>query len=101
TIASNRLNRRFTTPVLIQKLITDITEFKCLESQKLYLSPIMDLYDREIISVNVFKRPTLDIVMKPLPEVLSIVREHALFRTAIHSIVIKDGITNIIPGSKH
>jgi len=44
----------------------------------------MDIYC-EIFSFNVSKRSTLDIVMKPLQEVHSIVREHALFQTMIHS----------------
>ena len=34
-VASNRVNRRFTTSVPLQKLVTDVTEFKCLKDEKL------------------------------------------------------------------
>ena len=84
-IARNRVNRRFTTPFPLQKLVTDVTEFKCLNEEKLYLSPIMDLYNLEIISFKILKRPTLDLVMDPLKEALSIIQRHANYRTTIHS----------------
>ena len=29
----------------IQKVVTDVTEFKCTNDEKLYLSPLMDLYN--------------------------------------------------------
>lgn len=84
-IAKNRVNRRFTTPIPLQKLVTDVTEFKCLNDEKLYLSPIMDLYNREIISFKVSKRPTLNIALDPLEEAISVVEKHAPYRTTIHS----------------
>lgn len=84
-IAKNRLNRRFDTPIPLQKLVTDVSEFKCLKDQKLYLSPIMDLYNREIISYKISNPPTLDIAIDPLKEALSIVEKHAPYRTTIHS----------------
>lgn len=84
-IAKNLINRRFTTPFPLQKLVTDVTEFKCLNGEKLYLSPIMDLYNLEIISFKVSKKPTLDLVIDPLKEALSIVKKHANYRTTIHS----------------
>ena len=65
-VTKNRLSRRFNTPIPLQKLVTDITEFKCLGEEKLYLSPILDLYNGEIISFGIKKRPTLDLVMEPL-----------------------------------
>jgi len=84
-VARNRMNRRFLTTVPLQKLVTDVTEFKCLNNEKLYLSPIMDLYNSEIISFKVSKRPTLDIAIEPLKEALSVIEEYAQFRTIIHS----------------
>ncbi|TSB44599.1 IS3 family transposase, partial [Alkalicoccobacillus porphyridii] len=39
-VAENRLNRRFHTPIPLQKLTTDVTEFKCKGGEKLYFSPI-------------------------------------------------------------
>ncbi|WP_142386509.1 IS3 family transposase [Bacillus sp. Marseille-P3661] len=83
-VAKNRINRRFKTSVCHQKLTTDITEFKCLNGKKLYLSPIMDLYNGEILSYGIGTSPTLDLAIRPLKETLEIVRE-SKFRTTIHS----------------
>lgn len=46
----NILSRDFTSNVPNEKWLTDVTEFSIPgESRKLYLSPIMDLYDNSII----------------------------------------------------
>lgn len=50
-IAPNVLKRDFTTDKPGQKWATDVTEFK-VKDQKLYLSPIIDLFNGEIISYN-------------------------------------------------
>jgi putative transposase len=84
-VAKNRLNRRFNTSIRLQKLVTDVTEFKCIDDQKLYLSPIMDLYNGEIISFGISKRPTLDFVLEPLNKALDIIKDEAEYRTTIHS----------------
>jgi putative transposase len=84
-IAKNRLARRFNTPIPLQKLVTDITEFKCLGEEKLYLNPILDLYNGEIIAFGIKKRPTLDLVMEPLEETIGVIKSHATYRTTIHS----------------
>lgn len=84
-VAKNRLNRRFDTSIPLQKLVTDVTEFKCTENQKLYFSPIMDLYNGEIISFGISNRPTLDFVMGPLHRAVDIIKEEATYRTTIHS----------------
>jgi len=42
--------------------VTDVTEFK-VNNQKLYLSPVMDLYNREIVSYEIAERP-LPIMIK-------------------------------------
>ena len=60
-IADNILNRNFTADKPNQKWVTDITEFK-LFGQKLYLSPILDLYNGEIITYTLGTRPTYDLV---------------------------------------
>ncbi len=85
TVTKNRLNRRFNSSVPLQKLTTDITEFKCTADRKLYLNPILDLYNGEIIAYGISDRPTLNLVLSPLQETLAIVRNHARFRTTIHS----------------
>ena len=84
TVAKNRINRRFNTSVPLQKLTTDITEFKCSDGRKLYLSPIMDMYNGEILSHGISMHPTLDFVMKPLEEALQLIKG-ARYRTTIHS----------------
>jgi transposase InsO family protein len=84
-VAKNRLARRFNTPIPLQKVVTDITEFKCLGEEKLYLNPILDLYNGEILAFGIKKRPTLDLVMEPLKETMEIIKNHATYRTTIHS----------------
>lgn len=84
-VANNRLNRRFQTPHALQKIVTDVTEFKCTNDEKLYLSPLMDLYNSEIIGFSISKRPTLDFVIDSLKQVLPIIQKRAEYRTTIHS----------------
>ncbi len=84
-VAKNKINRRFMTPHPLQKLVTDITEFKCLNDEKLYLSPIMDLYNQEIIAWEISNRPTLDIAIEPLKAALSVIKNNATYRTTLHS----------------
>jgi transposase InsO family protein len=84
TVAKNRINRRFHTNVCHQKLTTDITEFRCSDGVKLYLSPIMDMFNGEILFYGVSMRPTLDLVLTPLEETLKIVKD-STYRTTIHS----------------
>ena len=64
-ISPNLLNREFTADFPNQKWVTDLSEFHLL-GKKLYLSPVMDLYNREIISYNLTDRPTFDQIMKML-----------------------------------
>ncbi len=84
TIAKNRIHRRFYTNVCHQKLTTDITEFKCKEGVKLYLNPIMDLFNGEILSYGIGPRPTLELALQPLEKALDIVKDSP-YRTTVHS----------------
>ncbi len=56
-IAPNLLDRNFKTNKPNQKWVTDVTEFSIF-GRKLYLSPILDLYNGEIVSYNLSERPT-------------------------------------------
>ena len=56
-IAPNLLERNFNATKPNQKWVTDVTEFS-LFGQKLYLSPILDLYNREIVSYSVSHHPS-------------------------------------------
>jgi putative transposase len=64
-MAPNRLNRRFTAVKPNSKWTTDITEFK-VNGQKLYFSPILDLYNGEIVSHSLSKTPDFRLVMDML-----------------------------------
>ncbi|WP_317197588.1 IS3 family transposase [Sphingobacterium bovistauri] len=62
-IAPNILKREFKAEKPQQKWVTDVTEFR-VGNKKLYLSPIMDLYNQEIISYEISERPVFTQVMK-------------------------------------
>lgn len=49
-VAENILNRDFEAEKLNEKWLTDVTEFKCGDNSKLYLSAILDLKDKGIVS---------------------------------------------------
>ena len=51
-IAPNHLKRDFSATAPKQKWVTDITEFKEKDGNKVYLSPILDLFNNEIVSYN-------------------------------------------------
>ncbi len=57
-VADNYLNRDFKADKPFEKLTTDVTQFK-IGDKKVYLSPIMDLYNREIISYSISTSPNL------------------------------------------
>jgi transposase InsO family protein len=54
--APDRLERDFKAERPNEKWVTDVTEFK-VDNRKLYLSPMMDLYNREIVSYEIAERP--------------------------------------------
>jgi len=61
-IAPNILARKFKATAPNQKWATDITEFN-VSGQKLYLSPIIDLFNQEIISYELTERPVFNQVV--------------------------------------
>ncbi len=77
-IAPNHLDRQFTADAPNQKWVTDITEFK-LFGEKLYLSPILDLFNGEIITYTIGLRPTYSLVSGMLENALEgLPEEHNL-----------------------
>ena len=64
-IAPNILERNFNADKPNEKWVTDITEFK-LFGEKLYFSPILDLFNGEIISYTIGSRPTYSLVAEML-----------------------------------
>ena len=66
-LAENLLNRQFHTDSPNEKWLTDVTEFKWYEGiavHKLYLSAILDLYDRRIVSYVLSKHNDNPLVFK-------------------------------------
>jgi putative transposase len=68
-IAPNILKRDFSADKPNRKWATDVTEFS-LFGQKRYLSPVMDLYNGEIISYTVSKHPNLLMVTRMVNKAL-------------------------------
>ncbi|MGP5549047.1 IS3 family transposase, partial [Psychrobacter alimentarius] len=69
-IAKNYLKRQFHADKPNKRWLTDITEFK-VGDDKLYLSPILDCYNNEIVSYTISKRPTYDLVSNMLGRALA------------------------------
>jgi putative transposase len=64
-IAPNILERNFKAVAPNQKWATDVTEFN-VSGNKLYLSPIIDLFNQEIISYELTERPVFNQVVMML-----------------------------------
>lgn len=64
-IAPNLLNRDFKAEKPNQKWATDVTEFN-VSGKKLYLSPVIDLYNQEIVSYELSESPGFKSVMTML-----------------------------------
>jgi putative transposase len=68
--APNILQRQFDAQGANQKWVTDVTEFK-VAGEKLYLSPVMDLYNGEIIAFEMARRPVFEMVGNMLKKALA------------------------------
>lgn len=64
-IAPNLLKRDFHAEKPNQKWVTDVTEFS-LFGEKMYLSPILDLYSGDLVSYTISDRPVLSMVTSML-----------------------------------
>lgn len=64
-VAPNLINRDFHASAPNKKWTTDITEFS-LFGKKIYLSPILDMYNGEIVSYTLSERPILSPVIEML-----------------------------------
>jgi putative transposase len=64
-VAPNLLKRQFEADAPNQKWVTDVTEFS-VGDRKLYLSPVMDLFDRQIISYALGLSPNLELTNSSL-----------------------------------
>ena len=66
-VTDNELNREFRAEKPNQKWVTDVTEFR-LFGQKLYLSPILDLYSGDIVTYTISDSPNLLMVTTMLEQ---------------------------------
>jgi putative transposase len=69
-VAPNLLNREFDADAPNRKWVTDVTEFS-VGDRKLYLSPVMDLFDRQIISYSIGLSPNLELTNTSLSKALT------------------------------
>jgi putative transposase len=73
--APNRLNRHFKAVQANTKWTTDVTEFK-VNGQKLYFSPILDLFNGEIVSYSLSKTPGFRLVRDMLQQAFRKIPDH-------------------------
>ena len=105
-VAENVLGRKFTAEKPNQKWLTDVTEFKWYEGttvHKLYLSAILDLYDRRIVAFktrdtndNILVFDTFDEAVKNNPDAHPIFHSDRGFQytnRVFHSKLVKAGMT--------
>jgi putative transposase len=69
----NLLDRQFKAARPNQKWVTDVTEFN-VRGDKLYLSPVMDLYNGEIVAYEMQERPLYSLVGRMLKKALAKLR---------------------------
>lgn len=67
--AANLLDRQFEADAPNQRWVTDVTEFS-VGQEKLYLSPVMDLYNGEIIAYETSTRPVFTMVSNMIKKAL-------------------------------
>ena len=84
-IAKNYLNRDFHADAPNEKWLTDVTEFKYyigIEVHKVYLSAILDLYDRRIVAYKIGDRNDNPLVMNTFDEAVALEPDaHPLFHS--------------------
>ncbi|MGR6461698.1 IS3-like element IS1397 family transposase [Escherichia coli] len=80
--AENILQRQFKAEAPCEKWVTDITEFRA-GGQKLYLPPILDLFNGEIVAWETACRPTEELVKRMLNKGLESLAEGE--KTLLHS----------------
>ena len=86
-IFPNLLNRNFKTDLRGYKLVTDVSEFRYGNQDihhRVYLSPVMDLYNDEVVAYNISNHPTLEFTLKPLKQALNTFKGLP-YRTIVHS----------------
>ncbi|HBF5503827.1 TPA: DDE-type integrase/transposase/recombinase, partial [Clostridioides difficile] len=70
--AENVLNRKFSADKTSQKWLTDVTEFKLTNGTKAYLSAILDLGDRSIVSYVIGKSNNNNLVFETFNKAIEV-----------------------------
>lgn len=83
-IAKNLVKRKFRAEAPNRRWLTDITEFK-VGGDKLYLSPILDCYNNEIVSYTLSRRPVYDLVKQMLDRALKDIPSKRKEQLTLHS----------------
>ncbi|CUI48448.1 Integrase core domain [Achromobacter ruhlandii] len=81
-VAANVLARDFEAARPNEKWVTDVTEF-IVRGQKLYLSPVMDVHNGEIVAYETSRRPVFNLVGSMLKKALAKLQPDD--RPALHS----------------
>jgi putative transposase len=81
-VAANVLDRQFTAPAPDTKWVTDVTEFR-VGDRKVYLSPVIDLFDRSVIAYSHGPSPTLELTNSSLRAAIATLNGEA--RPLVHS----------------
>ena len=74
------MDRDFAAEAPAEKLVTDVTEFK-VAGAKAYLSPVMDLYNNEIVAWSVTRNPNFAQTMEMLDRLEDALRGPALLHS--------------------
>lgn len=88
----NLVDQRFNTSIVHQKITTDTTELKYYEVdhtgklslRKLYFDPFMDLFNLEILSFQIAKRPNAGSILEALKKAIK-VTDDCKYRRTFHS----------------
>ena len=114
SIAENILNRNFSAEKPNEKWLTDVTEFKWYDGpsiHKVYLSAIIDLYDRRIVSYSISDRndnplvfATLNSAIEKYPDAHPLLHSDRGFQytsRVFHEALIAAGITQSMSRVAH
>ena len=80
--APNLMNRDFSADTPYTKMVTDITEIVVC-NEKIYLSPVMDLFNREILSYTISFSPNFDQTRRMLNKLFEVLPKDA--KPILHS----------------
>lgn len=91
-VSKNLVNRRFYTNIPYQKITTDTSEFKYyviapngkMIIKKAYLDPFLDMFNGEILSFRISKKPSAKAILDALDEVIEVSKD-CPYRSTIHS----------------